>query len=119
MIFTCVTRFAEAGEKHVWTTDDLLPAFMYVTVRAQLQHLGAEILVVCVRELVDCYYGSVHHRFHVYRLFPQGGGRTFHFKCCASVHELKDACIGPIKVQIIWGFRLTITNVDKSGNCFQ
>uniref|UniRef100_F1KQV4 Alsin n=1 Tax=Ascaris suum TaxID=6253 RepID=F1KQV4_ASCSU len=45
-ISACVTRFAEAGEKHVWTTDDLLPAFMYVTVRAQLQHLGAEIRLI-------------------------------------------------------------------------
>ncbi|VDK51152.1 unnamed protein product [Anisakis simplex] len=42
----CVSRFAEAGENHVWTTDDLLPAFMYVTVRAQLQHLGAEIRLI-------------------------------------------------------------------------
>ncbi|VDM28611.1 unnamed protein product [Toxocara canis] len=45
-LLLCVTRFAEAGENHVWTTDDLLPAFMYVTVRAQLQHLGAEIRLI-------------------------------------------------------------------------
>lgn len=45
-ISTCVKRFVSGGEKHVWTVDDLLPAFMYVTVRAQLQHLGAEIRLI-------------------------------------------------------------------------
>uniref|UniRef100_A0A0R3RVD5 VPS9 domain-containing protein n=1 Tax=Elaeophora elaphi TaxID=1147741 RepID=A0A0R3RVD5_9BILA len=42
----CVSQFAPAGDRHVWTTDDLLPAFVYVTVRAQLQHLGAEIRLI-------------------------------------------------------------------------
>ncbi|VIO98885.1 Uncharacterized protein BM_BM10534 [Brugia malayi] len=42
----CVSQFAPAGDSHVWTTDDLLPAFVYVTVRAQLQHLGAEIRLI-------------------------------------------------------------------------
>uniref|UniRef100_A0A1I7VSJ7 VPS9 domain-containing protein n=1 Tax=Loa loa TaxID=7209 RepID=A0A1I7VSJ7_LOALO len=44
--YTCVSQFAPAGNSHVWTTDDLLPAFVYVTVRAQLQHLGAEIRLI-------------------------------------------------------------------------
>ncbi|VDM96269.1 unnamed protein product [Thelazia callipaeda] len=39
----CVSLFAAAGDNHIWSTDDLLPAFTYVTVRAQIQHLGAEI----------------------------------------------------------------------------
>uniref|UniRef100_A0A915PIW0 VPS9 domain-containing protein n=1 Tax=Setaria digitata TaxID=48799 RepID=A0A915PIW0_9BILA len=42
----CVSQFAPAGDSHIWTTDDLLPAFVYVTVRAQLQHLGAEIRLI-------------------------------------------------------------------------
>ncbi|MFH4974778.1 hypothetical protein AB6A40_001487 [Gnathostoma spinigerum] len=45
-MFRCVTRFASAGENHIWSTDDLLPAFMYVTVRAQIRHLGAEIRLI-------------------------------------------------------------------------
>ncbi|VDN56084.1 unnamed protein product [Dracunculus medinensis] len=42
----CVTHFAAAGEKHIWTTDDLIPVFIYVIIRAQLQHLGAEIRLI-------------------------------------------------------------------------
>ncbi|KAK0414097.1 hypothetical protein QR680_007146 [Steinernema hermaphroditum] len=45
-ISTCVSRFALAGSEHVWSSDDLLPAFMYVVVRAQIQHLGAEIRLI-------------------------------------------------------------------------
>ncbi|CAG9535817.1 unnamed protein product [Cercopithifilaria johnstoni] len=44
--FQCVSQFSSAGDSHVWTTDDLLPTFVYVTVRAQLQHLGAEIHLI-------------------------------------------------------------------------
>ncbi|VBB34035.1 unnamed protein product, partial [Acanthocheilonema viteae] len=42
----CVSQFSPAGNSYVWTTDDLLPAFVYVTIRAQLQHLGAEIRLI-------------------------------------------------------------------------
>jgi hypothetical protein len=45
-ISACVSQFSSVGRKHVWTSDDLLPAFMYVVVRAQLQHLGAEIRLI-------------------------------------------------------------------------
>ncbi|KAE9555621.1 hypothetical protein FO519_001199 [Halicephalobus sp. NKZ332] len=42
----CVSQFSSVGKNHVWSGDDLLPAFMYVVVRAQLQHLGAEIRLI-------------------------------------------------------------------------
>ncbi|VDO76019.1 unnamed protein product [Onchocerca flexuosa] len=42
----CVSQFAPACDRHAWITDDLLPAFVYVTVRAQLQHLHHNCKVV-------------------------------------------------------------------------
>uniref|UniRef100_A0A914C621 VPS9 domain-containing protein n=1 Tax=Acrobeloides nanus TaxID=290746 RepID=A0A914C621_9BILA len=45
-ISACVTQFSPVGRNHIWTSDDLFPAFMYVVVRAQLQHLGAEIRLI-------------------------------------------------------------------------
>ncbi|KAI1720916.1 MORN repeat domain-containing protein [Ditylenchus destructor] len=45
-ISACVSQFSPAGRDHVWTGDELLPAFIYVVVRAQLQHLGAEIRLI-------------------------------------------------------------------------
>ena len=44
--FQCVSQFSSIGRAHIWSGDDLLPAFMYVVVRAQLQHLGAEIRLI-------------------------------------------------------------------------
>lgn len=34
------------GHSHTWSIDELLPAFIYVMVRAQVQHLGAEIQLI-------------------------------------------------------------------------
>jgi len=45
-ISACVSQFSSVGRRHVWTGDELLPAFIYVVVRAQLQHLGAEIRLI-------------------------------------------------------------------------
>ncbi|CAD5223417.1 unnamed protein product [Bursaphelenchus okinawaensis] len=42
----CTARFSSAGTSHTWSIDSLLPAFMFVVVRSQLQHLGAEIRLV-------------------------------------------------------------------------
>uniref|UniRef100_A0A7E4VHM9 VPS9 domain-containing protein n=1 Tax=Panagrellus redivivus TaxID=6233 RepID=A0A7E4VHM9_PANRE len=42
----CVSQFSSAGPTHMWSGDDLLPAFMYVVVRAQLRNLGAEIRLI-------------------------------------------------------------------------
>ncbi|KAM3716837.1 Alsin [Dirofilaria immitis] len=41
----CVSQFAPAGDSHISTTDDL-SAFVYVTLRAQLQRLGVEIRLI-------------------------------------------------------------------------
>ncbi|CAD6189659.1 unnamed protein product [Caenorhabditis auriculariae] len=42
----CVRTFTEKGAHHIWNCDDLLPAFMYVVIRAQIKHLGAEIEII-------------------------------------------------------------------------
>ncbi|CAI4229783.1 unnamed protein product [Auanema sp. JU1783] len=40
-----VDKLMKSG-KHIWTADDLLPAFTYVVVRSQIRHLGTEILLI-------------------------------------------------------------------------
>ncbi|KAI6223653.1 Kinase domain-containing protein [Aphelenchoides fujianensis] len=42
-ITSCTTKFANVGPSFSFSLDDLLPPFIYVIVRAQVQHLGAEI----------------------------------------------------------------------------
>lgn len=44
--FQCTSKFSVVGPSHTWVIDDLLPAFIFCCVRAQVQHLGAEIRLI-------------------------------------------------------------------------
>ncbi|PAV68265.1 hypothetical protein WR25_11027 [Diploscapter pachys] len=41
--YECLRSFTESGQERVLNCDDLLPAFLYVVIRARLRRLGAEI----------------------------------------------------------------------------